>query len=171
MKMKYFLRGLGLGFLGTTLVLCMSYRRQNSESSVVDRARQLGMEFPEKTPDIPLQPSASPDTAASGSAVKKPTAEPTAKATKEPTAEPTVEATKKPKNTTIEKVHNFTVREGLLSSSVSREMKEAGIIKDADDFDEYLEKSGMARKLRSGKYKIPVGASYEEIARIITKTD
>ena len=177
MKLKYFLRGLGIGILFTALVLCISYRSENSDSSVIERARKLGMEFPEKTPDTLLKPSASPDTAASGQAVKTPTATPgktasstaipTSKATAEPTIKPTEKSTEKPTG----KVHTFTVRSGLLSSSVSREMKEAGIIKDADAFDEYLEKSGMGRKVLAGKYKIPVGASYEEIARIITKTD
>ena len=156
MKQKNFLRGLGLGILIATLVLCVSYRSQNSDSSVIERARKLGMEFPEKTSDTLLQPSASPDVAASGQAA---------------TAKPTAKVTEKPKNTTTGKVHTFTVRSGLLSSSISREMKKAGIIKDADAFDEYLEKSGMARKVFAGKYKIPVGASYEEIARIITRTN
>lgn len=181
MKLKYFLRGLGIGILFTALVLCISYRSENSDSSVIERARKLGMEFPEKTPDTLLNPTESPDTAASGQAVRTPTATPgktgaptatpTSKATAEPTAKSTAKPTAKPTEETTEKTHTFTVRSGLLSSSVAREMKEAGIIKDADAFDEYLEKSGMGRKVLAGKYKIPAGASYEEIVRIITKTD
>ena len=79
-------------------------------------------------------------------------------------------ATKEPKETQKPsgKTRSFTVRSGLLSSSVSRELKEAGFIKDADKFDHYLEKSGLAKKLIAGDYKIPVGASQEEVARIIT---
>lgn len=177
MKLKYFLRGLGIGILFTALVLCISYRSENSDSSVIERARKLGMEFPEKTPDTLLNPTESPDTVVSGQAVRTPTATPgktgtptatpTSKTTSKPTAKPTAKPTEEPTG----KIHTFTVRSGLLSSSVSREMKEAGIIKDADAFDEYLEKSGMGRKVLAGKYKIPAGASYEEIARIITKTD
>ena len=136
MKMRYFLRGLGVGVLLATLLLCISYRGQNSENSIIKQAKELGMQFPEKTPD---------STAAQ-------------KATKEP------KETQKPS----EKTRSFTVRSGLLSSSVSRELKEAGFIKDADKFDHYLEKSGLAKKLIAGDYKIPVGASQEEVARIIT---
>lgn len=95
-----------------------------------------------------------------------------------PQSTPTVtpQATKKPakKSAKPKKVTNgreFTVRGGLLSSSVAREMKEAGIINNADAFDEYLEKSGNAKKVRAGTYKIPKGASYEQIARIITRQD
>ena len=74
-----------------------------------------------------------------------------------------------PKNTILsDSSTHFTVRSGLLSSSVSHELKEAGFIKNADKFDHYLEKSGLAKKLSAGDYKIPVGASQEEVARIIT---
>ena len=51
MKMRYFLRGLGVGVLLATLLLCMSYRGQNSENSIIKQAKELGMQFPEKTPD------------------------------------------------------------------------------------------------------------------------
>lgn len=185
MKMKFFLRGLGIGILVTTLVLCVSYRKQNSDHSVVERARELGMEFPDKTPETLLQPSTSPGTAsgsAAGQAPEQPqvtpspvpadtTAQPTESATAEPTVESTAKPTAKPKKTSAKKTRTFTVRGGLLSSSVAREMKAAGVIEDDDALDDYLEKNGLARKVRAGKYKIPVGASYEEIARIITRQD
>lgn len=194
MKIKIFLRGLGIGILVTTLVLCVSYRKKNSDSSIVERARELGMEFPEKTPEALLQPSASPNVAVSGAAadrmteqpkeapssepeasVTQPpqsaTAVPTVKPTAKPTAKPTVKPTAKPKKTADKNTRTFTVRGGLLSSSVAREMKAAGVIEDDDALDDYLEKNGLARKVRAGTYKIPVGASYEEIAKIITRQD
>lgn len=184
MKMKFFLRGLGIGILVTTLVLCVSYRKQNSDQSVVERARELGMEFPEKTPETLLQPSASPEMAISGSAVAStpeqpqvtqvaqvsPSPAPVA-ATIQPQQSVTAKPVEKPKATDGRKTRTFTVRSGLLSSSVAREMKAAGVIADDEALDDYLEKSGLARKVRAGKYKIPVGASYEEIARIITRQD
>lgn len=162
MKIKYFLRGFGAGVLITTLVLCMSYRNQDSQQSVVQKAKELGMVFPQNTPSVsPVvspsftpQPSVTPTVVATGTAVA---------VTQKPSA--------KPKKQTKKSFETFTVRDGLLSSSVARELKEAGIIKEDEAFDEYLEKSGMGRKIRAGKYKIPTGASYEEIARIITRQD
>lgn len=188
MKKKYFLRGLGIGILLTALVLCIGYRRQDAEKTVVQRARELGMEFPERTPDALLISSGSAAEVTSGPAAT-PKRE---KVTSPPKETSSPDKTDKPKDiatpiasakTSVSRVptskpatdtrstRNFTVRGGLLSSSVAREMKQAGIIQDADAFDEYLEESGMARNVRAGKYKIPVGASYEEIARIITRQD
>lgn len=183
MKMKFFLRGLGIGILVTTLVLCVSYRKQNSDQSVVERARELGMEFPEKSPETMLPPSASPEMAISGSAVaitpEQPQVTPITQVSPSPapaaaTVQPqyvTPKPVVQPKATAERKTRTFTVRSGLLSSSVAREMKAAGVIADDEALDDYLEKSGLARKVRAGKYKIPVGASYEEIARIITRQD
>lgn len=191
MKLKYFLRGLGTGILLTALILCMNYRTDSSGKNVVEQAKELGMVFPkgtEKPADELLMPTSSPEAAtptpkaekkvvASGAGVTgeegkiKETEKPQATSNPEVQATPkaTPKATKKPVKVTNGR--EFTVRGGLLSSSVAREMKEAGIIKNADAFDEYLEKSGNARKVRAGTYKIPVGASYEEIARIITRQD
>ena len=162
MKMRYFLRGLGVGVLLATLLLCISYRGQNSENSIIKQAKELGMQFPEKTPDTLIQPSATGQAVAVQS--KKPVR------TKTPDSTAAQKATKEPKETQKPsgKTRSFTVRSGLLSSSVSRELKEAGFIKDSDKFDHYLEKSGLAKKLIAGDYKIPVGASQEEVARIIT---
>ena len=50
MKKKYFLRGLGAGILITALILSIGYRKQDSGETVVQRAKELGMVFPEKTP-------------------------------------------------------------------------------------------------------------------------
>ena len=41
MKMRYFLRGLGVGVLLATLLLCISYRGQNSENSIIKQAKEL----------------------------------------------------------------------------------------------------------------------------------
>ena len=35
--------------------------------------------------------------------------------------------------------------------------------------DKFLEENGYAKKIRSGKYKIPKNAKYDEIAKIITQ--
>lgn len=166
MKLKYFLRGLGVGVLLTTLILCISYRGQSGENSIIKQAKELGMQFPEKTPDTLIQPSATPNQAATGQAVTSQSKKP--EQTKTPVPSATEKATKKPSQKTNGKMRSFTVRSGLLSSSVSRELKEAGIIKDADKFDSYLEKSGLAKKLIAGDYKIPVGATQQEVAQIIT---
>ena len=52
--------------------------------------------------------------------------------------------------------------------SVAKEMEKAGIINDAEAFDEYIRENGYEKNLQSGKYKIPEGADFETIAKIIS---
>lgn len=97
MKMRYFLRGLGVGVLLATLLLCISYRGQNSENSIIKQAKELGMQFPEKTPDTLIQPSAAPSQAATGQAVAVQSKKPVR--TKTPDSTAAQKATKEPKET------------------------------------------------------------------------
>lgn len=191
MKYKYFLRGLGTGIILSALILCISYRSSRSDENVVDQAKELGMVFPEGTQQPEqLEEIISTDTPAPtqnssgagvtghetvpGGADKTDTPAPTTvpetpKKTKKPKKTVKPASTKKPDSVKGSGV-NFKVRGGLLSSTVAREMKEAGILQNDKKFDEYLVNSGYATKIREGTYRIPVGASYAEIAKIITRS-
>ena len=198
MKMKYFLRGFGAGIVVAALILCVYYRQESPEqTNIVQQAKELGMVFPEgtKAPEPTLEPvltekpesstevpetekaeqtqgstatpqlTGKPEVSVTAQPVRKPkqTAVPeTAKETKKPVGSAAADADNRKKGT------RFTVRDGLLSSSVAREMKAAGIIKSDKALDDYMEKNGYASSIREGTYWIPEGASYEEIAKIIT---
>lgn len=166
MKIRFFLRGLGAGIVITALILCVSYRIHSPEQNVVEQAKQLGMVFPEGTA-APLAVSRQPKTSAAPQVSVQPV-KPTYKSQTNGTAAADKKG-KQVKSTPAQiRGTRFTVRSGLLSSSVAREMMEAGIIKSDKVLDEYLEKSGFAREIQSGTYFIPAGSTYEEIARIIT---
>lgn len=176
MKNKMFMRGLGVGIILTSLVLCVSYRSQNKDNNVIRQAKELGMVFPEtetsvveekKEPQKEIMPKVITEEAVSASAVK-------AKSKKEKEAEKKVLDSKK--DITSASIYkngkaDFVVRGGLLSSSVAREMEEAGIIDSADEFDDFIEKNGYGKKIRAGKYSIPKGANFETIAKIISHED
>ena len=53
MKAKWFIRGMGTGIVLTALILCMAYRSNRNDGSVIKEAKELGMVFPEnETGDI-----------------------------------------------------------------------------------------------------------------------
>lgn len=175
MKVKWFLRGLGAGIVLTALLLCITYRNVQKDTNVIQQAKSLGMVFPENAaasappvPTPPVPPESVSEAAVSGTVVDADESEADKEARKK------LEQSKKD----ISSASNyqggrktFVVRNGLLSSSVAREMAEQGIIDDADAFDEFIEKNGYGRKVRSGTYKIPNGADFETIAKIITRQD
>lgn len=62
----------------------------------------------------------------------------------------------------------FTIRGGTGSEGICRDLAAAGLVESASDYDAFLCDNGYSQRLRSGTFEIPVGAGYEEIARMIT---
>lgn len=181
MKIKWFLRGLGVGIVVTALLLCITYRNTKENTNIIQQAKELGMVFPknetesaEETANRLAQEVKKQENVEQTVTQSAVVAEDKELTEKEKKAKEKLESSEKDiKNASAFQngKKTFVVRSGLLSSSVSREMEEAGIIEDSKAFDEYLEKKGYGRMVRSGKYKIPEGADFETIAKIITRQD
>ena len=69
----------------------------------------------------------------------------------------------------VEKV-KFTIKSGTGSRTVCNQLAEAGLIEDAAAFDQYLIDSGYSKRISAGTFEIPVGASDEEVAKIISRS-
>lgn len=63
----------------------------------------------------------------------------------------------------------FTITRGESSVAVSQALAEAGLVEDARAYDRYLCDNGYATRIVAETHRIPVGATEEEIAQIITK--
>lgn len=113
------------------------------------------------TPEETQEATATPEPTKEATATPEPTKEPTA--TPEPTEEPTVEPAQP---STEKKV--ITIVSGMWSDKVARELEAMGAIEDAVDFDQYLIANGYANRIVVGTFEIPAGATYEQIAQIIT---
>lgn len=60
------------------------------------------------------------------------------------------------------------ISSGEGSYTVSKRLATIGAIESAEDFDTYLCEHGYDKKIRAGTYTIPVGATDEQMAKIIT---
>ena len=96
MKLKYYLRGIGIGMLVTALILSISYLNHNkmSDEEVKKRAKELGMV--ESTSLIEASAVLSSDSGEVAVTTKAPTPEPEKTETPTPTPEPTEEPTPEP---------------------------------------------------------------------------
>ena len=227
MKLKYYLRGLGIGILVTVLLtgIAGNKKQEMTDEEIKARATELGMiegttlseptpaptleteevtetPIPEMTQapsseergDGPTLPEATEDPtsepAATSTPESTPTSEPTATPTPEPTATPTPEPTPtltpEPTATTTPEptptltpeptqapgsgteIVTITVNRGYSSEKVSALAQEAGLIQDARDFNLYLCENGYDKRIVTGVHQIPMNATYEEIARILT---
>lgn len=178
MKLKYYLRGLGIGILVTTVILSLAGvgRKNMTDEEVVKRAKELGMvestllsDLPDQTktdevrptePETSLQPETSePEPEESASTPETPEA---------PEETPVSPEDGNPDTSAWETV-TLVIGRGESSTTVSKNLKKAGIVEDAAAFDRFLCNNGYDKKIITGTYEIPYGASEEEIAKIITR--
>lgn len=70
--------------------------------------------------------------------------------------------------TTLEFPKVVVISSGEGSYTVSKRLAEIGAVESAEDFDTYLCEHGYDKKIRAGTYTIPVGATDEQMAKIVT---
>lgn len=206
MKLKYYLRGIGIGIVGTTILfmVLMSFHKNDVEPdrSVLDTESKTVEEheknLTEKDPiearlpkenSFPAQPEEETennadtqsedllmkdredDTEQEGARPTEP--DEAAKPSNQPEKKPESpskqpeEGTDGPSGQTSEPVH-FEVKGGEYSDIVCRKLKEAGLIDDAASFNAFLVKKDYDNAILPGIYDIPKGATYEQIAAILT---
>lgn len=61
----------------------------------------------------------------------------------------------------------FTVKSGEGSYTVAQHLSEIGLVSNATDFDNYLCRTGLDRRINAGSFSIPASATEEEIANIL----
>lgn len=64
---------------------------------------------------------------------------------------------------------NLEIKVGEWSSDVSKRLQSMGIIKNATDFDKYLNDHGYSDSINAGTYQVSPGDTYQELARKITR--
>lgn len=65
----------------------------------------------------------------------------------------------------------ITVKSGDSSLSVAKACEKAGLVESAAEFDDFMCKNGYDRKISTGTYTIPAGASETDIAKIVTRSN
>ena len=173
MKLKYYLRGLGIGILVTAAILTIVYHTKGSmsDSQIMKRAAQLGMVMASTEDDTLFAQTTQVDTTIEETGtisveetttVVETTEAVTEASTEKPTEAPT-EAPTEPAEAVL------TISPGMYSESVSAELVRLGIITNQKEFNSYLVNNGYAECIQTGDFKIKADMSYDEIARIITK--
>lgn len=193
MKLKYYVRGLGIGIVFATLLCVISFKVSGkadmSDTEVIKRAEALGMimktdilkeetsekETTTETKDNKeeTESESEADTKETVNESKAETIAETLPAQTEPVTEAIIqteavtEPVTEPVKTVIENI-SVDVISGMDSGSVSKLLYAAGVVNDAAEFDRYLVNNNYANNIRTGNYVIPKGSSYDEIAKILT---
>lgn len=137
---------------------------------------------PTSSPEADKSPSSSPETdvSPSPSPVVSPASSP--EADKSPSPSPESEPSALPESSpedspgaspdvippAASETVSITIRSGQSSVAVSKLLEEAGLVESASAYDKYLCDNGYDNRIKSGTHEIPIGATEEEIALIIT---
>ncbi len=180
MKLRYYLRGLGVGILVTTIFFLVSNGDSGTMTDEEIKARALELGMVENTAltlaDIKEKQEAAPESVAPESiAVIESSESKTENETTEskppaPVSESTGEPQQAASTENVEGQDHITVtiERGQSSYGVSLMLEELGLVADAEEFDDYLCDMGYSKHVRYGVYHIAVGISEEELADIIS---
>lgn len=192
MKLKYYLRGLGIGIIVTTVLLMIAFALHKpvmSDADVINRAKQLGMIMPEdeetlqstentettEATEVSETTEENTETVQTETDTENPatTEEPAATETQDQTDTVTTDTeitgTENTDNGTIEGAAPYTlvVNRGDVCRVVCENLQANGIVDDAEAFRKFLAQKGFASSISVGSYTIPYGLDYEEIYQIL----
>ena len=188
MKLKYYLRGLGIGVIVTTIILAIALERKPealTDAQIKERAAELGMVeenlikeddnvtasgealAPSTQGAVDVAENDEPTTSSTSSTTKSTTTttKKTTTTTKKTTA--TTKAPQTPVREETEDGTYITIEIGATdwSNHVASKLAAAGLVESAADFDQYLIQNGYESIIASGTHKFKVGASYAELAQ------
>ena len=173
MRLKYYLRGLGIGILVTTIILTIAGHNRNkiSDEEIKIRAEKLGMVMKEEQPLFPeknTEPATAEETTTE--VLPETKTEATTEVPTEPETEATTEAPTEPETEAPQPQYvtaTITITRGMYSEAVSQAMQNEGLIDNWVDFNNYLSANGYSERLQTGSYTMNSEMSYQEMAMVL----
>jgi len=204
MKLKYYLRGVGIGIIFATLVMALSSAVHNnnlSDEFIIKEAMKLGMvmkedseedifskdetEYIADTEDTEIgetevvavgseiesegesESQVESESQSEAESESQSEVESESQSEVETESESESEATPGPETNEGAEYVTIVVSGGDYARQVAEKLYAAGLIPNAEEFRIYMGEHGYAKTIHAGTYQIPVGASYEEICKIV----
>lgn len=179
MKLKYYLRGIGIGVFVTTVIFMSSISLHKNENTDASKENSMTVEALENS----TQNSQAPEDVKKDRKPKEesvltkqePEVQNKPKETEKTEEEGLKEVKEQPKEnkeTELEEEPEdkvrFEVSNGEFSDTVSRKLEAAGLIDDAASFNRFLVEKDYDDSILPGTYDIPKDATYDEIAALLT---
>ena len=193
MKFKYYLRGFGVGVIFATVVLMFAFAlHDNKPTGVVNSSgnaikkenitttkskeeisKDTTEAVKETTSEIETTlENITPETTITTSEISTPevsTEETSMPETPEIVEETTPDTTVVNTPASTGETVTLVITSGMTSNRASDILQELGVVESGYDLNMFLYNNGYESKLRVGSFEIPKGASYQEIADIITR--
>ncbi len=191
MRLKYYLRGLGLGIIFTCLMFMLFSNKKADNTDQMDINQQLETttetlsnqtsgddkndtandEAVSGSADVQNNTDAEDDVNAQNNADAQNTAD------NQTGASDTTDTSNQTDDSNItgetgaddvqDEYVTLVIEKGDIARDVAESLYEDGIIDDAESFRKYLGETGISRTLHAGEYNIKVGSTYEEIVELL----
>ena len=178
MKLKYYMRGLGIGIVVAAVLMGIALggdKERLSDDEIMARAKALGMVESSVLADLnkdketEINPENDTQSEAEDETQEPSQDEPVKEPQTEPDNQPDAEAQNPPQEDAQEEYVTLVIERGESSVSVSRSLAELGLVESAKDYDRYLCSNGYDKSIKVGTHKIKVGSTEKEIAEIISR--
>ena len=166
MKLKYYLRGLGIGIIVTTIILgsCFSMQKPKmTDAQIIEKASQLGMIMPEQDSAVDTETETTEPEETQQKNEQQVTTEEIQQETEQQTEVPKEQETEEAQ----QEPFTLVVNRGDVCRTMCENLAANGVIDDSEGLRKYLSEVGYASFISAGTYQIPYHSSYEEITNIL----
>ncbi len=177
MKLKYYMRGIGIGVIFATLLLTISFyfgstgisSKEMTDDEIIEKATELGMVMPEDdSEEQENKEEATEEPEDANSEAQSTEEEITEESTEESEVEnePVVESSE----TTVKYIP-FTVNSGESSDTVAANLYSAGLVDSASEFNDYMNTLGVDNRIQSGTFYVRTDSTYDDIIVLLVNKD
>lgn len=171
MRLKYYLRGAGIALIIAGIIWMISSAFISNDipkSTIESEAAKLGMSYPENRKLSDVNDDDDKQTEDTAAAQNDSDAGDAENADMVNAGQGNPDTADNQGEESPEELVEFNISAGESSSVISSHLQEQGLVSDSEAFDDYITSQNADNFLRPGVHIIRRGATFEEIANILT---
>lgn len=181
MRLKYYLRGLGLGIIFAVIIMMIGFhdnKQSMSDTEIIEKAKTLGMVEAKNISGTVADEYNSEKTdssaANSDASSQKAETEQDSQMQDSQTAQEDTQQAADAKQETVEPqdavtTYTISVTSQDTCRTIAEKLKALNLVDDAEQFRIYMGQKGADHFIADGEHIIPQGASYDDIITILTQ--
>lgn len=181
MRLKYYLRGLGLGIIFAVIIMMIGFhgnKQSMSDTEIIEKAKTLGMVEAKNISGTVADEynSEKTDSSAANSddSSQKAETEQDSQIQDSQTAQEDTQPAADAKQETVEPqdavtTYTISVTSQDTCRTIAEKLKALNLVDDAEQFRIYMGQKGADHFIADGEHVIPQGASYDDIITILTQ--
>lgn len=181
MRLKYYLRGLGLGIIFAVIIMMIGFhdnKQSMSDTEIIEKAKTLGMVEAKNISGTVADEYNSEKTdssaANSDASSQKTETEQDSQMQDSQTAQEDTQQAADAKQETVEPqdavaTYTISVTSQDTCRTIAEKLKALNLVDDAEQFRIYMGQKGADHFIADGEHVIPQGASYDDIITILTQ--